>query len=61
MIKKIIRKSCYGTEYSVPENMVTLFREMDENIENAEFGSDEEQNAIDAFSSEFKEYEKVYV
>lgn len=60
-MKKIIRKSCYGTEYSIPENMLSLFAIMDEAVENADFSSDEEQYAIDAFREEFGQYEKVYL
>lgn len=60
-MKNIIRKSCYGTEYSIPENMLQTFAQLDEKMENAEWNSDEEQDAIDDFRSHFGDYEKVYV
>lgn len=60
-MKNIIRKSCYGTEYSIPENMLETFAYLDEAMENADWNSDEEQDAIDNFRSHFSDYEKIYV
>lgn len=61
MTRKIIRKSCHGTEYSIPENMLNLFAHLDEAVEHSEFGSDEEQTATDEFLLHFAEFEKSYV
>jgi hypothetical protein len=60
MFKKIIRKSCFGTEYSIPENMLNLFAHLDERVENAEWNSDDEERAIDEFRNHFGEFEKSY-
>jgi hypothetical protein len=58
-MKNVIKKSCHGTNYSIPESLTNMFAHMDENMENADYGSDEEQTAIDVFLSHFVEYEKV--
>lgn len=55
---KIIRKSCHGTVYSIPENLVITFAHLDEAVENAEYGSDEEDAAIENFRNQFAEFEK---
>ena len=60
VFKKIIRKSCHGTEYSIPENMRGLFAELDEAVENADYGSDEEGQALDSFLDVFETYERIY-
>lgn len=56
---KILRKSYHGNVYSIPQQFVPYFIQLDEAVANAEFGTEEEQDALDDFNREFGEYEKV--
>lgn len=59
MSNKIICTNYLGNKYSIPEIYKKSFNRLDEDIENAEYNSKEQQDAIDIFNNEFADYERV--
>ena len=53
----ILKRNCYGITYSIPENLVSRFNALDENIQNSQEDFDAEMNALDEFGEEFSRYE----
>ncbi len=59
MTHNIIKTNYHGNKYSIPEKYTKVFTRLDEDIQNAEYNSEAQQEAIDIFNDEFADYEML--